>query len=323
MVPRQFTLQNSRGESLNLLDQNGPQLSSIDLCGIMFFEPDGLGYEESEDWLQLGTAFRPVNITQAQRTISGKMYFLGEDKAYERYFNFVRFIRQTPLTLIYKAYDTFYIDVRVQSLEKTELTKYGVLECKIKFMALGPFYKRVFLYYTPPKKTVEEPDKLVSHLNVYFKDDEGDDIVLGKPNYNEFYDYVYDDVYPYENRNSISTRVMNDVLDSSPVRLYIYGPCVNPTWSHYVDDDLVESGKYNGTIDDGRILVVDSISVPYRIVETGEYAHTSEDRYGGCDFSTERFMFISQGNNRFSVSHEGPDPNVKFRIEMREYYESV
>jgi hypothetical protein len=297
---------NSRGETLDLLNQNGA----------MFFEPEGLGYEEEADWLRLGTTFRPVNITPAHRTISGKMYFLGEEKAYENYYKFVRFIRQNPLTIEYTAYDTFKIDVRVQSIDKSELTTYGTLECKINFLALGPFYKFDTYYIAPPKRyglpiVNQDKSNIVDHVD--------DLVVTGGPQ-GTTYDYVYDHVYPEE---EFRTAVFDvDFADYAPLRVSIYGPCTNPQWMHYADENFVASGKYNGFIAEDRILVIDSTSVPYKIYETDLNGDFQGDRYGGCDFSTERFLFAQNGRNRVTIAHDDPD-EVGYKVEVKQCYESV
>lgn len=311
MLPRQFKLKNSKGEVLDLLNQNGP----------MFFEPDGLGYAEKSDWLQFDTAFKPVNIKTEHRTISGKMIFLGEDKAYKMYFDFVRFVRNTPLVMEYTTHDTFYIDVRVQSIDKSELTEYGVLECKIKFMALGPFYKTFSKEYVKPA----DPNAIypiISDKGSYIIDDGNNRLVAQGPPVYDTYDYVYDDVYPDEFTDTIMLPLNEDISDSAPVKITIFGPCVRPLWQHYVNDEFVASGRYNGSLAADRMLVVDATSIPYQIYETDASGTVRDDRYGGCDFSTERFIFLQEGTNRISVGHEDTD-QVTFRVEVKQCYESV
>lgn len=310
MLPRQFKLKNSKGEVLDLLNQNGA----------MFFEPEGLGYTEESDWLRLGTAFRPVNIVSGQRIISGKMIFLGEDKAYADYFNFVRFVRKTPLTIEYTSYDTFEIDVRVQSIDKTELTTYGTLECKIQFACLGPFYKMSSYEYKKP----DDPNAtslLITEDGYNISDENSNVLVYGGPQLYETYDYVYSDVYPYEDADSVRTPIL-DITEDAPVRITIFGPCVKPLWQHYVNDEFVASGKYNGTLADGKALVIDAISMPYRIYETDLLGSVEDDRYGACDFSTERFIFMEEGSNRIVIGHEDT-AHVSFKVEVKQCYESV
>ena len=308
MLPRQFKLKNSKGEVLDLLNQNGP----------MFFEPDGLGYEETSDWLRLGTTFRPVNIASGQRTISGKMIFLGEDKAYKRYFDFVRFVREAPLIMEYTTHDTFYIDVRVQSIDKTELNQYGVLECKIKFAALGPFYKFTTVSITPPEKI--GPKYIIDASDRRIEDDKTNDFITGSPNDNDHYDYVYSDIYPHEDINVANVYIAS--IDESPVRITIYGPCTNPVWQHYVDGKFVASGKYTGVLEAGDYLVIDPTTAPYQIYMFDHDGGIISDRYGSCDFSTERFIFAQAGDNRISVNNEGLE-DVRFTVEAKMCYESV
>ena len=309
MLPRQFKLTNSKGEVLDLLNQNGA----------MFFEPDGLGFSESADWLQLGTTFRPVNIRSAQRVISGRIIILGENEAYSRYHEFIRFIRSAPLVMEYTIHDTFYIDVRVQSIEKSELTHDGVLDCKIQFVALGPFYKYV-KKYVPIPRTLDYLSYIVTNNNEEFVSSNDSFIIASGPDANDRYDYVYSDIYPEEN---IDTAVMHlDAIEESPVRITIYGPCTKPQWLHYVDGKFVASGKYNGTLAENRMLIVDNTVVPYKIYEKTSDGVYMGDRYGACDFSTERFIFAKPGENRISIGHED-NFGVAFYVEAKLCYESV
>ena len=309
MLPRQFKLTNSKGEVLDLLNQNGP----------MFFEPEGLGYEDTSDWLRLGTTFLPVNVALGQRSIAGKMYFLGEDKAYKTYFDFVRFVRNSPLTMEYTTHDTFYIDVVAQSIDKTELTTYGVLECKIKFTALGPFYKYVTTSYTPQEQLV--PANIVDDIDDQIVDSNANQLITGVPNYDDTYDYVYSDIYPREDLNSVSMDI--ETVEDSPMRITIYGPCTNPVWQQYVDGHLIASGKYNGILEQDDYLVVDPTVVPYKIYMFDHDGSVISDMYGSCDFSTERFLFAKGGSNSISVSHEGVDEEIRFTVEVKMCYASV
>lgn len=309
MLPRQFKLTNSKGEVLDLLNQNGA----------MFFEPDGLGFEEEADWLRLGTTFRPVNIRSSQRVISGRIIILGESEAYRRYYEFVRFVRSAPLVMEYTIHDTFYIDVRVQSIEKSELTQDGVLDCKIQFVALGPFYN-FFKRHIPVPTSRDYPMDIVTDTNDSVISSSGDQFVTGVANTNDRYDYVYSDIYP--NEYADTTVMYFDVVEDSPVRITIYGPCTRPQWMHYVNGDFVASGKYNGTLAQGRMLIIDNTTVPYKIYETTSDGTYMGDRYGACDFSTERFIFAKSGENRISIGHED-NFGVAFYVEAKLCYASV
>lgn len=309
MLPRQFKLTNSKGEVLDLLNQNGP----------MFFEPEGLGYEDTSDWLRLGTTFLPVNVALGQRSITGKMYFLGEDKAYKMYFDFVRFVRSSPLTMEYTTHDTFFIDVIAQSIDKTELNEYGVLECGIVFSALGPFYKYSTTSYVPQERL--EPGNIIDNDADRIIDSDTNRLFTGVPNYGTTYDYVYSDVYPREDLNTVSMDL--ETAEDSPMRITIYGPCTNPVWQQYVDGGLVASGKYNGILEQNDYLVVDPTVVPYKIYMFDHDGSVVSDMYGSCDFSTERFLFAKNGSNSISVSHEGVDSEVRFTVEVKMCYASV
>lgn len=120
-------------------------------------------------------------------------------------------------------------------------------------------------------------------------------------------------------------RYESDSYIESPCRLEIYaahGDVVNPRWYHYVDDELVSQGKYNGIIPEGDRLVVDTSGTTYSIKEYNQYNEYVGDRYELCDFNTDRFVFVMHGVNVYSVSHDGTVA-VEVIITPRVEYESV
>ena len=114
----------------------------------------------------------------------------------------------------------------------------------------------------------------------------------------------------------------SDSYEDSPCKITIFGPCLNPVWKHYVDNVLVETGRYEGSIMADHKLVVDATGIPYSITERGAADDIVADRYQLCDFTTERFFHLKYGSNRISVSHDGLN-TVKMMVEGKISYETV
>ncbi len=78
----------------------------------------------------------------------GSILFGGKD-AYKNDRAFSRFVRATPLTLIYQTDETYRVPVRLTELSKWELMDGGGgLVCDVTFLATGLFYKSV-----PPERS--------------------------------------------------------------------------------------------------------------------------------------------------------------------------
>lgn len=276
---RQFFIKNAKGQSYDLLDTKK----------VMFFSPEGLGYEEDTDYFKIGAVYAPLNPSFKQIKIKGKLIFAGDDP-YRDYFNFVSFARQAPLVLSYTTFDTFYLNVDIAGLEKTELTQFRYLQVPVEFLARGVWYKNESKYTAP----------VTGELPVY--------------------PYVYPDVYPAETRQSVYFK--SNAVQESPCKIIIYGEAVNPVWRHYHNSVLIESGSYTGTIPSGHTLVIDSTVIPYSIIEYDSSGTVVADRYPLCDFSTKRFFSLLMGGNSISVAHDGTN-GIGLKVEAQLRYESV
>ena len=89
-----------------------------------------------------------------------------------------------------------------------------------------------------------------------------------------------------------------------------------------MNNELYETGRYEGVISDDHKLVIDSTSVPYSITERGVSDEVVADRYQVCDFTTERFFHLQHGTNRISVTHDGLNM-LDVLVEGKISYETV
>ena len=257
----------------------------------LFHSVGGLGFKDETQFQKIGTDYYPLEEVFAQGEITGQIFFYGREAAYERYHAFARFIRITPLTLEYVTNDTFKVPVRLVDIEKSELMEGGLgLNCEVTFKATGLFYKAVTKY----SETVYVGGKV--------------------------YPYTYP--YSYADISANTLMVESDSVADSPCRITIYGPCENPIWKHYVNNELYATGAYLGTLRADHRLVIDTTKVPYSITERGVSGEIIADRYQSCDFTTERFILLKHGTNRISLSHDGLN-SVDMMVEAKISYETV
>lgn len=266
----------------------GEERTLLSRSGPLLIDPDGLGWEEETEFFRAGSMFVPMEEYFKQKEITGTIII----RSYQMYRDFTKFLRRTPLILSYQTEkETVYkLGVKATRIEKGEKNEFKVLECDVTFTALGRFYREITGY---SESTVTEGKK---------------------------YSYVYPYTYSKGTANTIV--LTSDSIEESPCRITIYGPVEAPVWRHYVNNVLKESGAYSGTIQDGRCLEIDTTKIPYSIIEKDLVGNVVADRYQLCDFSTQRFMFLYEGENRFSISQSGPE-NVALKVEARLEYETV
>lgn len=277
---------------LILINGKGKQYDLLDVELSPTFQISGLGFTDDTDYARVGNTFIPLEETTAQGVLGISLLFLNSADA--RYQEFTKFTRNNPLTLLYENNrGTYYFPCRIRSIEKTDRKGYDAYGCSAEFILTG------------------YPYEVVSGFN-------SGEIGEGK-NYGSI-GYQYD--YTYSNDIVNTVILSSKSLVESACIITIYGEVVNPVWRHYVESVFVESGAYNGTIPEGHYLVIDSKSFPQSIIEYDEIGNVVADRYQLCDFSTERFMKINEGVNRYSISHDGVEA-VKMKVEAYIEYETV
>lgn len=132
---RYFELKNSADEVLDITTQE-----------ILFHDIDGLGFKETTDFRAVGPVWRLDSAEYNQIDVTGKILFSeeGELTPYRKYVAFRNFIQKVPLTLIYHPHgfgtEPYYKKVRSAKLAKSEINKYGVLDCDIEFKPYTPWY---------------------------------------------------------------------------------------------------------------------------------------------------------------------------------------
>ena len=278
----ELILINGKGEEYNLFDERRSPAFGV----------DGWGYEDITDFLQIGNSYYPLDKKTAQRTISLTLSFYGE--ADKRYRAFIDFVQRDPLLMRYtNDVGQYFVPCRLRTITKPDQPRYKQYSCPVTFALMGNLYK------------------ITSDYNA-------GEVGTGK-SYGET-GYTYDYTYSAGILNTVELR--SDSYLESPCVLTLYGELTNPIWRHYLNGNLVEVGAYTGTIPAGNYIVIDSKSVPYSVIEYDSAGHVVGDRYQLCDFSTERFMHIGEGQNSYVVSHDNLSP-ASLKAEAYIEYETV
>lgn len=253
------------------------------------YDPDNLGYKRKASYKRVGSLFVKYKDEIDQPTPNGVLRFKNPN-AYEKYYDFSRFAMKSPLRLEYTpSEETYYLDCYVKELEKSEIEG-GGLHCKISFEAMSYYYR----LYAMEAGT--------------------------EPTEGKIYDYTYPFIYSDTGAGTVALDVDSSI--ESPIKISIYGEVVNPTWAHYVNNVLIESGCCMTTIRAGRRLVIDTTQTPFSITEQDALGNVISNKYADSDMETERFFFLQAGRNRISVAHDGA--NIpKLKVEAKVLYETV
>lgn len=239
-----------------------------------FMDVSGLGFEQTFDFEDVGDFFLEISKHPKQAKPKGTIIF----SSYKEYDDFVFDMQKGPLVLGYRFVNSsgfgfqVFLDVEIKSLKKGEM-KTGVLSCDIEFLALGYYYINEEF-----EISTEEADGYTYTYPFNYTDSSAGSVVIGS----------------------------SSVIDS-PCRISIFGPCTNPSWSHYVNGVEVGGGKVNCSVIAGERMIIDCQKIPYSIKKYNNSLVETEDCYGDSDFSTGRFVYLKPGTNEISFAHEGPE----------------
>ena len=330
---RYFTLENTESVVDPETGLAVPAELDITTKQILFHEIAGLGFSEEASFRRIGDVWWLDSVNYAQGEITGKMLFteLGGTTPYQKYITFRNFIEKTPLILKYYPHGIdgesvpYRRRVRVTSLEKTEYTEYGVLDCSITFSAYTPWYEVVNMSNASTIVDTTEPG-WIWDTPVAFEPLE--EVVEG-----EISRYIIDEhgarVPALRTRFSgePSMRVsFPEIVGSSrnPIKLTIKGPAENPFWNLYNNGTLVETGGFatNLTLTDSQYLVVDNTDGQYTMKVYSTEEDTVIDVYQIRDFDSACFLSLKDGDNAVVVGDDGGNV-IAFSVEGHVYYATV
>ena len=218
---REFKLVNEKGQEYSLMDIENYCLLS---------DPEGLGYSYSTEYELLGNTFI-TNLRKLEKgEISGTVNFTN----YDNYTNLVDFIEASErLRFLYKIpyknkeIKTFYKNVQIQNLTKTQKQTNGILSETIIFDCLSLWYE------------------------------ENSAIFTITPEENEIrWDFEWDSRFTdYDTRD---LEYVNTGHVEAPIIAEIDGNVLNPRIELYIDGELYQTVKITTTIAEYEKLIYNS-----------------------------------------------------------------
>ena len=306
---RYIKLKNSAGAEYDITSKNA-----------LFHDIQGLGFSEDGQYKAIGDVWVLNSVSNQQSPISGDICFGYEEDPYGTFNTFANFIRETPLTFLYfpkgltgKCYRK---RVRVSSLEKGELNEYGVLDCPVEFLPQTPWYTEVSQETSASEVDVDTPGWVwggtsLTSLPLVFEP--SSDVTKRRARFRgEYIKFV---------------QLESDTSKKNPVKLTLYGPLVNPFWTHYVNGELIASGGFvasqDVSIGENEMLVIDNTDGKYSIkVYRKDSTEVLRDIYRLRNFNLPCFFYMQKGSNQFVISSSDGRVN-QIKAEGHVYYDTV
>lgn len=265
---------------------------------------NGLGYELDTNYKKIGNEYILLNKSYNQMQIKGTIDFIYNQFRYDsktpqkKYQNFIRFITNTPLKIMYQPvpftgldnYEIFYRDGEITEVNFDE-TKTKKVD--ITFTTTGLWYRKLIAISN--NQPVE--------------------------NDNKTYNYTYNYKYGGNSQNNTVTFILGTYIPS-PFKLIASGSLVNPVWTYYNNGKYVASGKINYTIPEGYKLVIDTNTKTYGLYMINNNGEYIQNLYNYSDFSTLRFFDIQEGTNEIVITDDYSNTS-DIIIEVCEYHASV
>ncbi|MBL1223738.1 phage distal tail protein domain-containing protein [Enterococcus sp. BWR-S5] len=241
---RKFSITNAKGETVSLNNDED----------LFAYSPEGLGVSFSNEYYGANGNFLVSSVALNQPVFSIRVLFSPEkNRYYQKYHEFIQFLNYQPLTLNYSIVEkgTFKRDCRLNTLTKTEINEWNIIDEAIELDFLTPWYQWIEGIHT------EYSDQL-GDGKIYINNDMAN---------NEGF-HIYDYVYEEQNEESRGLfKVVNDsiymgVSEGSPLEITIYGGetgVSNPSWELYSGSELIQNDRYFIDIPPGYEFVVSSV----------------------------------------------------------------
>lgn len=275
--------------TFTLIDNDGNTYDITAKNDLFFYGIDGLGFTQDSKFQRIEDRYALLEKYTAQGKIKGTIKF-WQPGAERKYFEFAQFCQNEPIRMLYNpGHGEFYRDGIVTKIERSDGLG-NELEITLEFSAKTPWYKTISEYNS------------------------------GEVSGGKVYNYTYD--YQYSSAVQGSVIIDSDSFQSSPVKIVILGPVVNPTWRHYLNNVLQTEGRLNGAILENNRLVIDTTTIPYSIKQFDGLGNLVADMYQQSDFSMGRFVRFGYGRNVVSVTAENV-PIVSLGVEAQIEYATV
>ena len=117
---------------------------------------------------------------------------------------------------------------------------------------------------------------------------------------------------------SSSIVINNDLSFSSGCQIFMFGQISQPEWVHYVNGRETAHGKLDADIDIDKILMIDTLSIPYKIMILDKNFNELNDYYQFRDFNfNEWAIMLKPGQNRIALNANNTN-KIKAIIKTRE-----
>lgn len=217
-MPRDFWLENSKGETMSLLSPS-----------IFFNEPEGLGFKTQYTSVKLGSSrlIKRDGYNLESVSVRGDILFTDPETAYDDYLRFVKFVSFVPLYLHYKPNKkSYFCRIEISELGKSEIKPEGYMTCPITFDKLSVWFTDDINILTRTKR----PSGV------------GKSYPLTRP-------------YHYSSTELRNTKIVNTGTVDAPITFEIYGRTTDP--EVYIYDALGELYgicKIDGTYDYVKVV---------------------------------------------------------------------
>ena len=200
---RQFYLVNKDGQRYQLIN---------DFSKAFLWQPSGLGFGIDRSYRESDGFFFEMNKEVSQTAKAGILVFFGPDP-YPEYKAFMDYITHSEdLKLAYcPKSNWYYVDIDIESVEKTEIEQDGTLQCSINMLPKTPLY-------------------LPYELNIDLSGDLGTSI--------KQYDYKYDYVY---SNTAVAGEIEFEIpaqMDSG-LEITIPGQISSPVMTFYANGEII------------------------------------------------------------------------------------
>ncbi|OUC52434.1 hypothetical protein B7939_00475 [Eggerthia catenaformis] len=257
----------------------------------------GLNHTLNNEYINLGTKYIKINDKQEQKKITLSLILSGShDEVLIKYYDLINKINSYiySLELLYLPFekkDIFYrAKTNISSIERKWMNSNSI-EVSISFNLLENFYIEKTYYLNNEENEINQG------------------FIFNKSKF---------DIDIMSNVFSSSIVINNDLSFSSGCQIFMLGQISQPEWVHYVNGRETARGKLNADIDIDKILMIDTLSIPYKIMILDKNFNELNDYYQFRDFNLNEWaIMLKPGQNRIALNANNTN-KIKAIIKTRE-----
>lgn len=285
---RQFYLVNKDGQRYQLIN---------DSTKAFLWQPSGLGFEYDKRYEESEGFFFEMNSSVSQVAKTGVLLFYGPDP-YAEYKTFMDYISSSVgLRLAYAPKNTwYYVDIDIESVDKSELQEDGTLQCSISMLPKTPLY-------------------LPYEMNIDLSGDLGTSI--------KQYDYKYDYVY---SNTAVAGEIEFEIPAqmNSGLEITIPGSISSPVMTFYVNGDLLGKIDLSSiSVQLGEYVRYSSIPLSAGVYLFSNGSETDITEQIGLSANTPTFFLLPPNKTIKAVLSADTITGTSASIKVYEYFMSV